>query len=362
MVALIINKLDLDPGVEWLYSDFEIARDSTFKKESLALWSYRNSKNKVCMLFDEALDPNIKWYARARVMLSTGITAWTNVDVFQPEILDDIDLNTIIPSRVSTPIVTTNFPPDTHAPIMFTINAGKYVALGNNEHISTSYVIEDLSGKVIWYLLKDEINKYSIDVNNIILKAGQVYRIKVMFHALSGDTSQFGCLTIRISDNKNIALLTYLDEIDNSEDVPIELSRLTNIERPTIKWEIISLVDNISSVIWSTTTDGDNYNKIVIPKYTLKHNENFILKLVVTDLENEVRYITFRTVAKYKTPKPDREEYIAPLNPQEQADEEARLEQERLEQEQLEQEQSNEAQDTESTETETDAEEGNVES
>ena len=288
MVILRILDLELDDQTNHLATDWEVSRTLAFN--DVVLRSLEDYDNKTRIVFNEVLDPNIKWYARARALLSTGYTVWGNLDIFIPEVVNDLQLLEDIPSRISTPILTTDSINSKHDSTLFTINVSGFSAVGTASHDSTSYFIEDIFGNIIWSKLYDKINKDNILVDDIILQKNVIYKIRAMFHSTSGDSSQLSTVIVYINGGTEVKLLTYLDGIDNNIDNNLYIKYNSNITN--ITWEIISIKYNKCDIIWSSDTATTN---VIIPANTLNSKEIYLIR-IKTNINNSWKYIPFSTI------------------------------------------------------------------
>ena len=142
MVTLRIVNLDLGPSVTHKATDWDVATDPLFK--DIILTSREDDKNLTFISFNETLDPTKKYYARARALLSTGYTAWGNIDVFTPYDINDIEIDIERPSLVTAPIITTNFDPNHHPLALFSINFTGFSTTTSATLESTSVIIKDI--------------------------------------------------------------------------------------------------------------------------------------------------------------------------------------------------------------------------
>lgn len=344
MVLIDTVSFKVDSSVDHLATDWEVSDVKDFS--NILLSSYEDYKNKNGIIFSDNLSTNKKYYARARGLLTTGYTRWGNIDVFS--VINDADLQPqdILPSRVSIPMLSTyrinttagvysllkknqqeptpetNPAPDTdpvttttvgtgssqtfydqteirslleatnsgsHDLTLFEIWAEGFETIGTSKHLATTWWIENKDGNVIWSKIKDQVNLTRIEFNNTILKSDEIYRIKAVFHTDSNDVSQIGSLTIVTGYCGEIEVSTYLDAVDYSVDLDLQISWIPGLE--TIYWEILSFEGNLINSVWSTTTSSI---LTVLPKGTLKRNVNYILR-VHTNLENCYKYIPFIT-------------------------------------------------------------------
>lgn len=346
MVLIDTVSFKVDDNVDHLATDWEVSDSINF--DHILLSSYEDYKNKNGIIFSDNLNTNVKYYARARGLLTTGYTKWGNIDVFS--IINDADLlpQDILPTRVSTPILNTyrinttagvnslllknnqdptpdsnpapdlpsvapeegatgsnqNFDEDvnvksllenidktSHDLTLFEIWATGFETIGTAKHLATTWWIENKDGDIIWSKIKDQINLTRIEFNNTILKSDELYRIKAVFHTNSNDVSQIGAMTIVTGYCGEVELVSYLDAVDASLDLDLQIAWLSDLT--TVNWEIISFEGNLLNSIWATTTSA-----IVaqVPKGTLKRNVNYILR-ISTNLADCYKYIPFVTTS-----------------------------------------------------------------
>lgn len=290
MVILNINELKLDDQQNHIASEYEVADNKAFYKPILA--SGVDNVNLRGIVFNDILDPNIKYYGRARALLNTGWCEWGNIDVFIPTAIEDLNQIDELPTKVSIPILVTTCDANAHDTTLFNIYATGFSVVGTANHLSTSWFIEELlTGKVIWKRLEDDTNKASIYVNDIILEDDTAYRIRAMFNTNSNDSSQISTRTIKTGTNSLVELSEYLDDItvtiDNELSIGI-IDGCTNLE-----WEVLYCKDNVVSSIWYTTTKDFS---VVLPANTLVKSELYILR-IKDNVSNLWKYYTFSTQA-----------------------------------------------------------------
>lgn len=333
------NKVEIDYvyDAEHLATDWEIS--DSLKFDNILVSSYENYQYKRTIIFSENLDTNIRYYGRARALLTTGYTEWGNVHIFTMRNDSNLKPQDVFPTRVGTPIIKTYrmnldttiddikadnpttpiinsnpwdpngskgndqqfakpgevielleyIDPNNHDLALFEIWADGFEIIGNAKHIATSWWIEDTNGDVIWKSLDDTFNLRKVQVKNILLRKDRVYRIRCMFHTTSNDASQIGSYTIATKSSSYGILSSYLDLVNPALDTELLVEFEQGIN--TVTWEVISFEYGLLSPVWSNTT-----NSIVsyIPKNTLKYNVNYLLR-IKTNLSKSWNYYPFIT-------------------------------------------------------------------
>ena len=79
MIILTIKELDLDKGVDHIATDWEVSDTVNFS--NIIYKSHQDTQHLRGIIFNVNLEPNKKYYARARVLTSNGYTIWGNLDV-----------------------------------------------------------------------------------------------------------------------------------------------------------------------------------------------------------------------------------------------------------------------------------------
>lgn len=301
MVILRIRQLDLDDQVDHIATDWQVSDTVNFS--NIICNSVQNSKNIRSIIFNKDLDPNIKYYARARALLSTGYTEWGNLDIFTVDNTVQLDQNDDLPSNISIPKIKTknekgDLKANKHDTTLFDIVVSGFSVVGNATLSSTSYWIEDIHGNVVWSHIYNTVNKNQISVQDIVLKANSVYTIKAVFHSTSNDSSQIASYTIYTNGGSGIEVTSYLDNIDPSIDNNLEISSLDNVK--SVTWELISYIDNYTQSIWKKETTTNKFTT-VIPRDTLQYSSNYLLKVTVNfndDSKNlGSKFIAFTTAS-----------------------------------------------------------------
>lgn len=282
MVVLRINNTDLPTG--WIHSatDWQVSMSENFS--TILVSSMNDSENLTSIVFNNNLELGVKYYGRARMLLNTGFTEWSNIDVFTPKDIDEVALLMDIPSIITTPTLTSNFDLNAHPRKHFTITIENgFNTLGNATHESTSWIIEDNNGKPIWASFDDKVNLLSLNVN-VNLDLNKVYRLHASIKGTNGDSSQYGTISFYVSDSNVFLLNRNIYRHDMTIDIDINhpfIVGLTSLEYMLYK-------DN--EVIFSNTI-GDNF--FTIDKDILSTDNIDILKIrtEVNGIYNDWSYV-----------------------------------------------------------------------
>lgn len=291
MVVGKIVDIELDQSVIHKATDWEISTDSLFKPSATVCSSLGDSNNLTDIVFNEILDPTIKYYGRARLLLSTGYTIWGNIHVFVPQAIEELNLDISIPSNISIPRITLSDPADYMPVIGFTLYASDFSVNGDAVHKSTTWLLENSDGIIIWKSIMDNINKEKIHVYDRLLDSNKLYRVRVIFHSSSNDVSQVATKTFVTCSNKAVNILTKLYEVDYTSDLNINI--LNKIGANSLKAELYHIGSNEYNKVWETTNTVDIFN-LTIPSTVLKDSTLYILK-VKTDIDKDFTTELFTT-------------------------------------------------------------------
>lgn len=290
MVIIKLTGLDIPPSVQHLGTDYQIATDLLFR--NIVLESLENDIDLHTKIFNDILDPAVKYYARARALLSTGYTIWGNIAVFTPKDVNEVELDMDMPSSIAVPRLTSSASEELHPPTLFNFYVSGYSSIGNTKLESTSWLIEDLKGNIVWKKLYDKTNKLSITVSDIILKNNNAYRARAVFNSTSKDVSQVATITFKVGDNRFCTLLSSLNNLNTDEAIDLKLAYKPGISHT--EWEIINITDDIVTSIFRDLTSENKYLETTIPAKTLKPNQIYVLK-IKTNLDQIFTYIQFST-------------------------------------------------------------------
>lgn len=288
MVVLRIKDLNLEEGREHLATDWEVSRTLDFS--NIILRSREDRINLKSIVFNEVLDPNFRYYARAAVLLNTGYSAYGNIDVFIPDHINDLNTIQDLPSKVTNPILSSSSSRSKHDSTLFHIYVTGFSSVGNSTHESTSWYIEDIFGKAVWSKLNDKLNKTSVFVDEVILKDSYVYRVRAVFHSSSNDSSQVATMTISVGGGDEVNLFEFIDHPETEYPIPLTISNVPGLTKVT--WEVVSMVLDVGQIIWQEETTG---NTVIIPGNVLRSASSYILR-IKTNITDSWKYIPFNTM------------------------------------------------------------------
>lgn len=250
MVLLYLKgALQLDNPADLIKSKFELSDTRNF---SNIISESESSLHKYAVMFNVDLDPSKTYYARARCMLTTGWTHYTNLDVVDIKLSGMTGYkNSVIPSRISTPIISTNSLQDKHDITNFKIHAKGFDRVGLSTHNKTIYFITNVNNDVVWYHISD-INLTEVEVDNTILKENEIYKVNVIFGSSSNDFSQVANMTIVTGGNTNIKYLSSRD-MKLNYDFPVKVERNPLIYSLEVK--LYKIENQIKKVTEFSTTE-----------------------------------------------------------------------------------------------------------
>lgn len=295
MVVIRITDLDLPTEVSHIATDWQVATDMLFS--NIILESDEDRHNLTAIIFNESLNPDIKYYARARTLLSTGYTIWGNLDAFIPKDVYETDDNSDIPSVVTPPVIITDGIDTNHIPTMFNIMVNGFASVGNSTHVATTYIIENLAGDVLWINDRDYINLNKLLVDEVILPKGDVYIIKVMFHSSSGDCSQHASKIIHVSDISELSILTNIYSFDYANHTILELKHVCDIK--SSEWVIYDKTTNGLFNIATLTSDEISPLKVILPANKLLANKSYLVGVRVTTNDGVTSMWSYEELSTY---------------------------------------------------------------
>jgi len=296
MVVIRITDLDLPVGVTHNATDWQIATDPLFS--NVILQSMNDEVNLTSIIFNEILDPDDKYYARARSLLSTGWTIWGNLDVF---IVDDVyttDDNLDMPGVITPPVITTDSDVKNHIPTLFNISVTGFSTTGTGSHVATSYFITDLYDNHLWSTLNSEIYKDGVLIDEVVLKDGGVYKIKAMLHSSSGDVSQ---MVTRVINVKKDELEIYGPIYDLDVSVDNEFTIAYNCDIVSTKWDVYSVSEAGLKHFKTYTNVIGKPRTIIIPARDLREYEKYYFKITATYEDGTVSDKVYKEISTKST-------------------------------------------------------------
>lgn len=284
MVLLYLNgALQLDDPSDLKKSVFELSDTRNF---SHILDRSESDVHKYAVMFNVDLDPTKTYYARARCLLTTGWTHYVNLDIVTVKLSGLSGYkNSILPSRISTPIINTNSIQDKHDITNFNIYASGFTRVGLSTHNKTICFITDSNNEVVWYKISD-INLYTIEFDNSILLENEIYKINVIFGSSSNDFSQIASMTIVTGGNSNINLISSKDILLNN-DFKIKVEKRFNI---TSIDGILTKLQNQSKKVLEFTTTNFEY---IVDKSNI--TEGMYLLQLKSNLDNNYKNYILQT-------------------------------------------------------------------
>lgn len=297
MPALLeVTNIALPEGVTHIATDFQLSDDLRFN--NITAESIKNEKFLTHILFPNTLDLSKTYYARARLLLSTGYTIWSSIDVFLVDDVIDIDRVDNLPANISIPLITTTSDKNNHKPTLFSIIASEYSVDGNAPLDSTTYIIEDIDNKVVWSSVEDKINLTHINITPdiITLKDRCLYIIKVQYTSKSNDKSQIASKIIYVNNNdRGKILIDDLTAVDHAVVNNFTLYNILNLVTTDVTIE--KLVNKENVVVYTATVTADPHT-VTIPADTLEPATNYIITVEPAIDTGTIgkRYMLLRTV------------------------------------------------------------------
>lgn len=282
IATLKLNNIDRASNLDWIYTNWELGTARNYEPSSLVATSYRDAINKHSIAFHVDLIPGKRYYARAQVVTNKGAHEWSNLKSWIHKAHEDVEVLTDLPSRISSPHITTDSNFKDHLPTGFYILCKDFGSLGEAVHVATSYWIETLKGKVVWKRLRDEINKNKILVDNVILKHNTVYRIKAVFHSSSNNDSQVSTKTIYVSGKSTDANLIRIRaaimdyDFDSGADLNVKLGK--NGSSTSITVRLLAFDNGTSSLAFEKTVElTGTDNRLIVPRTRLEPRSIYLL-------------------------------------------------------------------------------------
>jgi hypothetical protein len=184
----------LHTGTSW-----QVSKDDAFTDNLLIA----NSLNDVINLtsYDVSIDNSIvgTLYVRTMYHFSDSSTSgWSNIVPF-----DSLQIGLkVSSSAISTPKVSYELDYDGNIEGHLVINASKFqLFTGVGNHESTTWIITDTDGKVVYERKNDKDNLTSFTVDLGEMSLNKIYLIKVQYNSTNKNSSNFGITSFTIYNN-----------------------------------------------------------------------------------------------------------------------------------------------------------------
>ncbi len=287
MIILRINNADLPSGWTHDSTDWQISETEDFS--DILVESLNDEENLTTIIFNNKLDLGKEYYGRARMLLSKGFTEWSNIDVFTPKDVDEVTMLMDIPSVITTPTLTTNYDKNSHPTALFKINVENgFSTLGNATHESTTWIVSDMLGNVLWSSIDDKVNLVHV-VLPFILPTDKVYHIHAMLKGTNGDNSQIGTITLYPSNDTGNPLNRIIYRQVTDGDLEIEHPYVEGLD--LIEYEVYN--DDINMVTDDTVESFFTLEETV---FDVIFPSILRMRTTVNDIPNEWTTILIFTV------------------------------------------------------------------
>lgn len=160
----------------------------------------------------------------------------------------------------------------------FTVTGGDFIRYdGVGDHESTTYLIEnEITGEVIIHRKKDRDNLKKFKFPMGILKAGNIYRISMMYHDTLNGSSNYGSIIYTLGYS--------VDSIFPMEEIEIEYGNYKNIVAKNLEWlpgfkvnmELFADVKNMKDIEYTKAVVTADGNYLITPdgSYVLVNSES----------------------------------------------------------------------------------------
>lgn len=282
LITLKIKNINRVDPLDWIYSNWEVATAKNFDPATIVASSYEDRDNKHSIFLEATLTPGKRYYGRVQVVTNKGAHEWSNLRSWVHKAYENADTLTDLPSRISSPDVTTDSNAKEHLPTGFHILCKEFGALGEAVHVATSYWIETLKGKVIWKRLRDEIQKNRVLVDNVILKSDTVYRVKAVFHSSSGNDSQVSTKTIYVdgksSDHNMLKIRTAIMDYDFTTGANLNVQLTKVKDKDTLTVRLMAFDNGTSTLAFEKDVKLTPGNlRLIIPNEKLQQKAIYLL-------------------------------------------------------------------------------------
>lgn len=300
MLITAINNIDLQNGAIHLATDWQVSDDRRFS--NILIESIQDTVNLRYKIDNDVLQTEVTYYARARALLSTGYTVWSNLDVFVIDNTIDIARSEEIPTVISPPLLSIDCDPKNCKPTLFKVMARGFSTQSNALHKSTSWVVLDSNQNVLFSSIQDEVNLYDFifTPDDIVMEDNKIYHIKVMYHSFTGDSSSLSTLTIHVNNNdKGKVVIGDLYNIDSNINNVLRAYNVPDLN--IISWEITGYNNRISypifAIDYNIITYPTDIYACAIPSNTLDPTSSYILSVgLITDASTTMHHTLIKTI------------------------------------------------------------------
>lgn len=163
------------------------------------------------------LTPSVTYYIRARLIHEQGLTAWFTESFVAVAIeVNEVNLYPTSPIETSAPLLETEVVGNVQPRENFKVRS-LFQSPAGNPVVSTSWIIEDISGEVVYYLPMSIKNLYRLEVD-FTLDKNKVYVIKCRHMLKSNDSTPFGSIVLYTNSSNSLTYLPNLLDlrVDNS--------------------------------------------------------------------------------------------------------------------------------------------------
>lgn len=281
MIVILLKNIQLqDLDNELVSVTYEVSNTMNFS--NIVCSSVDDKMNKLGIVFDNDLDPNVKYYCRARLLTKTGGHTYANLTVLNTDTRGYMSQNEDMPTRVATPIITTTSKHlEGHDTTAFKIKVKGFNVLGSAELASVSYFVMDVStNAIIWQSVEDTTNLSEIDFNTTLLEEDKAYNIMCCFHTSSNDISSLGCIVVT-TGGSDVEFLT--SSLDITQSVDGNSVLVKKVDGAIYTYEVYAASEKLE-LIYTATDD----NTHLLPPEVIESGYIYLLR-VKTDKANIFR-------------------------------------------------------------------------
>jgi len=294
MLTLRMAKWPTDTGLYHTGTTWEIATDNTFT--NILDTSY-NDEVYLEIYYSQVVIPNdSEYYARSKRHFSDGtITDWIGpVKLLPIDASSSIDITPeVYVERPHTSLDKLELIDDNKLTI--TLKTGAF-RCDTDGHKSTSWVLKDGMGKVIYINMHDEVNKTELVLLKSEVDIGNVNKLvlEATHNTINGFESKYGTTTVSLTKFK-FEITSNTHSVSPLVDCKITFDLLTGLFDPYPITKAL-LYDSDNNVL--ETYSFVNYGtELIIDRALLKEKSTYRLEFYQYDIEDDVKIITINTIA-----------------------------------------------------------------